>query len=56
MGFLNGMPAIRIVTDCLQVKRNYTDRHFWTRGYCVGTAGLSEVFIRKYTKNLVWEK
>jgi len=35
----------------LQVKQNFTGRHFWARGYCVSTVGLDEVMIRKYIQN-----
>ncbi len=42
---------IRIYRDHIQVKRNFTGRHFWARGYCVSTAGLDEGIIRGYIKN-----
>ena len=51
IGFLKGKSAIRIFRDYLQVKRNFTGRHFWARGYCVSTVGLDEVKIRNYIKN-----
>ena len=51
IGFLKGKSAIRIFRDYLQVKRNYTGRHFWGRGYCVSTVGLDEQMIRAYIKN-----
>lgn len=35
----------------IQVKRNFTGRHFWARGYCVSTVGLDEQVIREYIKN-----
>jgi putative transposase len=47
VGFLKGKSAIRIFRDYLQVKRNYTGRHFWARGYCVSTVGLEERVIRE---------
>ena len=50
-GFLKGKSAIRIFRDYLQVKRNFTGRHFWARGYCVSTVGLDEQMIREYIKN-----
>jgi hypothetical protein len=43
--------AIRIFREYLQVKRNFTGRHFWARGYCVSTVGLDEQLIREYIKN-----
>ena len=51
IGFLNGKSAIRIFRDYLQVKRNFTGRHFWARGYCVSTVGLDEQMIRDYNSN-----
>jgi len=50
IGFLKGKSAIRIFRDYLQVKRNFTGRHFWARGYCVSTVGLDEQMIREYIK------
>jgi putative transposase len=51
VGFLKGKSAIRIFREYLQVKRNFTGRHFWARGYCVSTVGLDEQMIREYIKN-----
>jgi len=51
IGFLKGKSAIRIFREYLQVKRNFTGRHFWARGYCVSTVGLDEQVIRDYIKN-----
>ena len=56
IGFLKGKSAIRIFRDYLQVKRNFTGRHFWARGYCVSTVGLDEEIIRSYIKNQVLEE
>ncbi len=50
IGFLKGKLAIRIFRDYLQVKRNFTGRHFWVRGYCVSTVGLDEQVIQEYIK------
>ncbi len=51
VGFLKGKSAIRIFRDYLQVKRNFTGRHFWARGYCVSTVGLDEHMIREYIRH-----
>ena len=51
IGFLKGKSAIRIFREYLQVKRNFTGRHFWARGSCVSTVGLDEQMIRTYIKN-----
>jgi putative transposase len=51
VGFLKGKSAIRIFREYLQVKRNFTGRHFWAGGYCVSTVGLEEQVIREYIRN-----
>lgn len=51
IGFLKGKSAIRIFREHLQVRRNFTGRHFWARGYCVSTVGLDETMIREYIRN-----
>ena len=51
IGFLKGKSAIRIFREYLQMRRNFTGRHFWARGYCVSTVGLDEEMIRTYIKN-----
>jgi len=51
IGFLKGKSAIRIFRDYLRVKRNFTGRYFWARGYCVSTVGLDEQMIREYIQN-----
>jgi len=56
VGFLKGKSAIRIFREYLQVKRNFTDRHFRVRGYCVSTAGLEEQVIRECIRNQAQEE
>jgi len=51
VGFLKGESAIRIFRDYLRVKRNFTGRHFWTRGYCASTVGLEEKMIQEYIRS-----
>jgi putative transposase len=50
IGYLKGKSAIRIhrVTGASQ---GFTNKHFWTRGYCVSTVGLDEQRIREYIRN-----
>jgi putative transposase len=50
VGFLKGKSAIAIFDRYSQPKRRYWGRHFWARGYCVGTVGLNEEQIRKYVR------
>ena len=51
IGYLKGKSAIQIHREILGVKRNFTNKNFWTRGYCVSTIGLNEEQIREYIKN-----
>jgi putative transposase len=51
VGFLKGKSAIRIFREYLNVRRNFTGRHFWARGYCVSSVGLDEQMVREYIKN-----
>ncbi len=37
--------------DYLQVRQNFTGKHFWARGYCVSTVGLDEELIHEYIQN-----
>ena len=50
VGYLKGKSAVAIFDRFGQLKRRYWGRHFWARGYCVGTVGLDEEMIRKYVK------
>jgi putative transposase len=50
VGCLKGKSAVAIFDQFVQLKRKYWGRHFWARGYCVGTVGLDEEMIRKYVK------
>lgn len=50
VGFLKGKSAIAIFDRYGGLKRRYWGRHFWARGYCVGTVGLNEEQIRKYVR------
>ena len=47
ISFLKGKSAIRKFKEYLQVKRNFTGRHFWARGYSVSTVGLDKQMIRE---------
>ncbi|HED18415.1 MAG TPA: hypothetical protein ENI74_02800 [Gammaproteobacteria bacterium] len=33
------------------MKKGFTGKHFWSRGYCVSTVGLDETMIRAYVRN-----
>jgi REP-associated tyrosine transposase len=50
IGFMKGKSAIAIAR--LQGKeRNFTDEHFWARGYAVSTVGFNEEQIKRYIRD-----
>jgi putative transposase len=51
IGYLKGKSAIRIHREILGVTKGFTNKSFWSRGYCVSTAGLNEQQVRDYIKN-----
>jgi len=51
VGYLKGKSAIHIHRKMLGVKKGFTGKHFWSRGYCVSTVGLDETMIRAYVRN-----
>ena len=51
VGYLKGKSAIQIHREALDVKKGFTGKHFWSRGYCVSTVGLDEATIRAYVRN-----
>ena len=48
VGYLKGKSAIQICRKILKVQKGFAGKHFWMRGYCVGTVGLDEKMIRAY--------
>ncbi len=42
VGCLKGKSAIQIHRELLGVKKGFTGKNFWSRGYCVSTVGLDE--------------
>ena len=51
VGYLKGKSAIQIHRKMLGVKKGFTGKHFWSRGYCVSTVGLDEKTVREQVKN-----
>jgi putative transposase len=51
VGYLKGKSAIKIHREALGVKKGFTGKHFWSRGYCVSTVGLDEATVRAYVRN-----
>ncbi|MCF6281373.1 MAG: IS200/IS605 family transposase [Candidatus Polarisedimenticolaceae bacterium] len=51
VGYLKGKSAIQIHREMLGVKKGFTGKGFWSRGYCVSTVGLDEKVVREYVKN-----
>jgi putative transposase len=48
IGRLKGKSAIRI--EILKATKEFANKNFWTRAYCVSTVGLNEQQIRDYKK------
>ena len=51
IGRLKGKSAICMHREYLGRVRNFTELHFWARGYCVSMVGLDEAVIRQYIRN-----
>ncbi|KIO96535.1 transposase, IS605/IS200 family [Levilactobacillus brevis] len=45
MGYLKGKSAVIIHERYVNLKYNYGNRSFWTRGYYVSTVGLNQKTI-----------
>ena len=50
VGYLKGKSAMQIHRRLQGVKRGFTGKHFWSRGYCISTVGLDEKTVRAYVK------
>jgi putative transposase len=49
IGCLKGKSAVRIHKELSgREPKGFTNKNFWTRGYCVSTVGLDEKQIREY--------
>ena len=50
MGFLKGRSAVTIHERHANLKYNYGNRFFWSKGYYVSTVGLNQKTIAKYIR------
>ena len=50
MGYLKGKSAMMIFDRHSNLKYKFGNRHFWSTGYYVRTAGLNEATIAKYIR------
>jgi putative transposase len=51
MGRVKGQTSMKMFNQYRQLrKKPYWGNHFWSKGYCVDTIGLSEDMIRKYVR------
>ena len=48
IGYLKGKSALMMFDKHANLKYKFGDRHFWSEGHYVSTAGLNEATIRKY--------
>ena len=51
MGYLKGKSALMIFDRHANLKYKFGNRHFWSEGYYVSTAGLNEATIKKYIQD-----
>jgi putative transposase len=51
VGFIKGKSAIHLARTYGERKQNFTEQHFWARGYFVSTVGRDEAQIREYIRN-----
>ena len=50
MGFLKGRSAVVIHERHANLKYNYGNRYFWSKGYYVSAVGLNKKTIAKYIR------
>ena len=48
--FLKEKSTIKMFDCHIHLKKQYWDRHFCSKGYCVSNIGLNEKKIRRYVK------
>ena len=51
VGSPKGKSTIQVHCEALGVKKGFTGKHFWSRGYSVSTVGLDEATVRAYVRN-----
>jgi putative transposase len=51
VGYIKGKSAIHLARVYAERKQNFTEQHFWARGYWVSTVGRDEAVIREYIRN-----
>ena len=49
--YLKGKSAIPVHRQLQGVKKGFTGKPFWSRGFCVSTVGLDEETIKAYVRN-----
>ena len=55
MGYLKGKSSLMIFDRHANLKYKYGNRHFWCRGYYVGTVGKNAKKIEEYVRNQLQE-
>ena len=50
IGFIKGKSAIHIARVYSEHRRNFTEQHFWARGYFVSIVGRDKAVIRDYIR------
>lgn len=55
VGYLKGKSSLMIFDRHANLKYKHGNRHFWWRGYFVGTVGKNSKKIEEYIKNQITE-
>ncbi len=55
VGYLKGKSSLMIFDKFANLKYKYGNRHFWCKGYYVGTVGRNEKKIAEYIQNQLQE-
>ena len=55
VGYLKGKSSLMIFDRHANMKYKYGNRHFWCRGYYVGTVGKNEKKIAEYIREQLQE-
>ena len=51
VGYLKGKFTLQSHREAVGVKKGFTGKHFWSRGYWVSPGGLDEATVRAYVRN-----
>ena len=50
IGYLKGRSAVKIFGKFFGLRKKYWGMHYWSKGYCVSTVGLTEADVVEYVR------